>query len=207
MSHLAHILVTFLLEIFYCVAVTHQHGYPEWPSPATWTGYGEMVGLGFVNTTFCYDASKSIFSKFFTNRASGFSQQIITISKKKYFACLGPADCWGEMQAGTCTVSDLPAFPFQSSQFENYSYVGTQTVQNFNGTSHRVETWVGTIHGYSKGGPLPTIQYFGAKEDGKAEIRGNILIDEPGWVTEIRWFDDATPNVKPTCFVVPDSCK
>lgn len=167
-----------------------------------------MVGLGFVNTTFCYDASVATFSKFFTKRDAGFSQQIIIVGNKKYFACLGPGPCWEGMAPRTCSVSTLPMFPFSLNQFENYSHVGTQTVQNFNGSSFQVEAWVGQIDGYTSAGtPLATVQYFDSSSSSShINIRGNVLINEPGWVTEVRWFDDAVPGVKQGCFSVPDFC-
>ena len=166
-----------------------------------------MVGKGNFTTKFCYDEAASVFSKFFTDDSRGFTEQIIIVGRKKYSACLGPAPCWGGgTPAHTCHVADLPAFPFGADAFVNYTELpgGTQTVRDFAGTAHDVTAWVGSVHGYSSGGPLPTIQYFDAASP--HTIRGNVLIDEPGWVTEIRWFNDATEGVAASCVAVPPSC-
>ena len=99
--------------------------------------------------------------------------------------------------------------------FENYTNVGqfqrvisdSYISNNLNllssgSNSEILDLWVGNYIGYGSGA-FGTNQYFDNKT---GIIRGNILIQEPNFITEIRWFDNVWDEYNNDCFELPSYC-
>ena len=186
--------------------------YPQWPSPAYWNGTFSFPAKNISgNITFCYDGENLKYSKHFSNEDSSWA--LTFYNNTEYFICYGPGICDVTHEPQTCDVISIPQFPFPMNQFENYTFVGdfnlvTYTTENnkelnSNSSSSSMALWVGNNIGYGLG-YFGTNQYFDSKNS--KIIKGNVYINEPGWVTEIRWFDYIWYKNNPSCFDLPSYC-
>eukprot|EP00484_Ammonia_sp_Unknown_P004682 CAMPEP_0197058232 /NCGR_PEP_ID=MMETSP1384-20130603/105421_1 /TAXON_ID=29189 /ORGANISM="Ammonia sp." /LENGTH=165 /DNA_ID=CAMNT_0042492909 /DNA_START=104 /DNA_END=601 /DNA_ORIENTATION=- len=150
----------------------------------------------------CYDAANLRFSKAFSstsNASDEFTFSIIFINATQYNMCVGPNDCFGGVAPSTCTKAEHASYPYPSNQFENYTLVGEEVVD---GNRH-VMHWVGL----SQVGAYDTDQYF-YTSSGKYPgfPAGNVMIAEPDWTTEIRWFDTFESGANDDCFKLIAQC-
>ena len=194
------------------VVTSMSKDYPSWPNPGKWNGTFSFPDKNLSgNLTFCYDGDKLKFAKYFSFGSDNSLLGLIFDDKIEYSICFGPSDCATGASAKTCTKSNLPQFPFPSNQFENYTYISQFTrvdnnnngnIYNKNSSDNKMDLWVGNNIGYGEG-------YFGTNEyfdSSTGNIIGNVLIQEPGWVTEIRWFDTVWNGYDSSCFQIPDYC-
>eukprot|EP00483_Globobulimina_turgida_P012952 UN12976 len=194
-----------VIVLFFIIHINAQNKYPSWPSPYSWNGtfsfYDPVNVKGDI--TICYNAEKQQFSKAFhvtSNSSDIFTSKFIFLGTKQYVICYGPSDCWGTAP-NTCKNSTHPTFPYPINQFENYTNVGEETVHHSRNVFHYV--------GSSPFG-FDTDQYFYTESNSNkypGYPAGNIMIAEPGWTTEVRWFDEFSAGTnQDACFALISSC-
>ena len=166
------------------------YGYPEWPSPSYWNGSYVFYNKNNTGTfTMCYDAGNNLFAKHYAQTGTPNVISLVFLDTKfyKYF-----------VPQNTCTLTQLSAFPFPINQFENYSMVGKEIVNQ-----KSVEHYTGTFEGVGEG-PYSTDQYFSIQT---GLPTGNIMINEPNWTTERRFFDYFWLNQTMNgCFNIINAC-
>eukprot|EP01084_Bolivina_argentea_P256149 431153_1 len=187
------------------IGVNSQHKYPSWPSPYSWNGTFVMHDPVNVegDVAMCYNADKQQFSKAFhgtSNSSDVFTFKLLFLGTIQYSICYGPDKCFGSMPPNSCSNTSHPIFPYPINQFENYTNVGEETVHHNRNVFHFVGL---TPFGYDSD------QYFYTESKSNkypGYPAGNIMIAEPGWTTEVRWFDEFTAGTNQDCFALISSC-
>lgn len=152
----------------------------------------------------CYDVEKESYSKSFTsttNSSDIFTFKMVFIGQKQWNMCLGPNPCWGQNPVNYCLKLQHESFPYGTNQFENYTNVGREVILNNRNVYH----YVGHMNEFN----YSTDQYFytnDTKNMYPGFPAGNVMISEPGWCTEIRWFDTFVSGVNDDCFTLINSC-
>lgn len=178
--------------------------YPSWESPITMTG--NFIISGYTGTfKWCYDGGNNRLGKHvYTNGI--LQESLIYLNTDFYVMCYETS--FGSCQtlsAGICVHNIMPQFPFSLNQFENYTNVGKEIVNNNKSVYH----WVGINTGYGYGS-FAQDQYFDYNNPCTIPI-GSIYINEPRpnstvVATEIFWVNHIVKGVENDCFNLFPNC-
>eukprot|EP01084_Bolivina_argentea_P087635 158276_1 len=179
--------------------------YPSWKSPMTMKG-NFIIGNEYGIFTWCYDGSGRKMGKHTRSQSNDShlgEASLIYLDTDFYMIC-NEGPCSHNLTTGQCQHFVAPQFPFALNQFENYTNVGIEIVNNK--TAYH---WVGINSGYGYGS-FAQDQYFDYNNPCTVPI-GNIYIDQPKpntteTTTEIFWIQQIQPGVDPNCFVLSPNC-